>query len=1021
MGFCKKKPNKSLNDLKKDIVIDDHEIPLNVLLNRYKTSETQGISEAEAANRLKRDGPNALTPPKTTPKWLKLCKSVFGGFNFLLWCAAIASAIGYGMDMSMSEKDEEIPKDNMYMAIILACVVTITGLFDFYQDRKSGNLMDSFANMIPPKTLVVRGGVTKEIEVKDLVVGDLVRFRGGDKVPADLRVTLARGLKVDNSSLTGESEPQTRNTNFTSKNPLETKNLCLFSTNVLEGSGEGIVVLTGDRTVVGRIAALTTQVDSGPTPLAKEISHFIKIISIVAFTVGIAFFVLAIVYEYPLLKAIVFFMGIVVANVPEGIVPTVTVSLTLTAVKMRKKFCLVKNLEAVETLGSTSTICSDKTGTLTQNRMTVTHLWFDGNIYDAELLPPNETYRGEKKYVGKPGYETLMRCATLCSRAHFRTPEFDVPIAKRTVNGDASEVAIMRYCEMIRGDGGVDDYRKTRPKLAEIPFNSSTKFQVSIHPIDGKNVLVMKGAPEKILKLCTMYYSNGETLNVSKRFERQFQRAYEKLGSYGERVLGFCDLELNLNKYPIGFQFDTENINFPLKNLRFLGLISMIDPPRPGVPQAVRVCQNAGIRVVMVTGDHPITAKAIAQQVHIIEVGEDVTEVIKEDPNCDPANDEVYGKGRLKKTNAIVVHGEQLSTMSARTLHTIVTNYHQNFSNACIQIVFARTSPAQKLQIVEAFQNANNVVGVTGDGVNDAPALRKADIGIAMGIAGTDVSKQAADMILLNDNFASIVTGVEEGRLIFDNLKKSIAYTLTSNIPEITPFMSYVLLGLPLPMSIVAILMIDLGTDLWPAISYAYEVPESDIMQRAPRNPQHDKLVNKRLVMFSYMQIGTIQACAGFTTYFVLMMSYGWLPWDLLGISEMWENRHINDLEDSFGQQWSYEDRKALESCCYGTFFFTIVVTQWADLFASKTRKNSLIMQGVENQVLNTSVIFTCFLCTFVLNTPLVNTVLGVQPFRIEVGFLALPFAFIIVLYDELRRYCVREFPNGYIYKETYY
>ncbi|CAD6184139.1 unnamed protein product [Caenorhabditis auriculariae] len=1009
-GFCKKKKaDKSLDDLKKDIVIDDHSIPLEELLSRYLTSATQGISDDEASSRLKRDGPNALTPPVTTPVWMKLVKSVFGGFNFLLWCAAVASFAGYMMEISSTD---EPSKDNLYMSIILACVVTLTGCFDFYQDRKSGNVMDSFANMIPPKTLVVRGGHTKEIEVKELVVGDLVRFRGGDKVPADIRVTLARGLKVDNSSLTGESDPQTRNCVFTSKNPLETKNLCLFSTSVLEGSGEGIVVLTGDRTVVGRIAALTTQVESGPTPLAKEIGHFIKVISVVAFSVGIAFFVLAIVYDYEILKAIVFFMGIVVANVPEGIVPTVTVSLTLTAVKMRKKYCLVKNLEAVETLGSTSTICSDKTGTLTQNRMTVTHLWYNGKILDAELLPPNEAFTDKKRYVGDPTYEKLLRCATLCSRAHFRNPEYNVPLAKRIVSGDASEVAIMRYCEMIRGDGKVDEYRKERLKHTEIPFNSTNKYQVSIHTNGEANLLVMKGAPERILKMCSKYFDNGETKNISKKFSRDFVKAFEQLGSYGERVLGFCDLELSRAKYPLDYKFDTENINFPTKNLRFLGLISMIDPPRPGVPEAVRVCQNAGIKVVMVTGDHPITARAIATQVHIIEDGESVVEITKEDPTAPP--DEVYGgKGRLRKTNAIVVHGEQLSTMSPITLKSIVSNYQQ--------IVFARTSPAQKLQIVEAFQSSNNVVGVTGDGVNDAPALRKADIGIAMGIAGTDVSKQAADMILLNDNFASIVTGVEEGRLIFDNLKKSIAYTLTSNIPEITPFMSHVLFGLPLPMSIVAILMIDLGTDLWPAISYAYEVPESDIMQRAPRNPIHDKLVNKRLVMFSYLQIGAIQACAGFTTYFALMMYHGWKPERLYDLAAEWENRHINDLEDSFGQQWSYHSRKSLEACAYGTFFFTIVVTQWADLFASKTRKNSLIMQGLENQVLNTSIIFTCLLSTFVLNTPYVNQWLGVNGIRLEVAFLSLPFALAIVLYDELRRYFIRRWPAGYVYKETYY
>lgn len=1008
-GFCKKKKDsKCLDDLKKDIVIDDHEIPLADLLARHGTSQTTGLTEGEAQARLKRDGPNALTPPKTTPSWVKLLKSVFGGFNFLLWCASVASMVGYLMEYYTQD---DVPKDNMYMSIILAIVVSATGFFDFYQDRKSGNLMDSFANMIPPKTLVVRDGKTREIVVKELVVGDLVRFRGGDRMPADVRVTLGRGLKVDNSSLTGESDPQSRSDKFTSKNPLETKNLCLFSTSVLEGSGEGIVILTGDRTVVGRIAALTTQVDVGQTPLSKEIDNFIRIISVVAFTVGISFFVLSMVYEYELIKSIVFFMGIVVANVPEGIVPTVTVALTLTAVKMRKKFCLVKNLQAVETLGSTSTICSDKTGTLTQNRMTVTHLWFNNEIVDAELLPPNDNYSGPKKYTAIDSYDKLLRCATLCSRSHFRNPEFAIALAKRSVNGDASEVAIMRYAEMIRGDGAVDAYRRDYPKIVEIPFNSTNKWQVSLHPFKEKNLLVMKGAPERILKMCGSYLENGETKFINKQFKQKFNQACETLGSYGERVLGFCDLELNPEKYPLGFQFDCENVNFPMKNLRFLGLISMIDPPRPGVPEAVRVCQNAGIKVVMVTGDHPITARAIATQVHIIEQGEEVTEVVKDEPNV--GVEEFYGKGRLHRTNAIVVHGEQLNTMSQATLHNIVTNY--------TQLVFARTSPAQKLQIVEAFQHANNVVGVTGDGVNDAPALRRADIGIAMGIAGTDVSKQAADMILLNDNFASIVTGIEEGRLIFDNLKKSIAYTLTSNIPEITPFMSYVLLGLPLPMSIIAILMIDLGTDLWPAISFAYEVPESDIMQRAPRNPEHDKLVNKRLIFFSYLQIGAIQASGGFTVYFILMMYHGWLPQDLLNISEMWENKHINDLVDSYGQQWTYEARKALESCCYGTFFLCVVITQWADLYAAKTRKNSLVMQGVENQVLNTSIIFTCVLATFLLNTPYVNDVLGVYSPRLEVAIFSVPFALAIVVYDEFRKFAIRRWPKGIIYRETYF
>ncbi|KJH46729.1 Na,H/K antiporter P-type ATPase, alpha subunit [Dictyocaulus viviparus] len=817
-----RKDKFKLEHLKRDIEIDDHAIPLDDLLARLKTDKDTGLSSDEAAARLRLYGRNALTPPYKTPLWLKLFQNLFGGFNMLLWAAAVASLVGYYMELQ--EYGDDTKADNLYLAITLVTVVTITGVFSFYQEAKSGNIMSSFANMIPTMAHVIRNGNMVDVKVEEVVLGDIVEIVGGDKVPADIRIFQARGLKVDNSSLTGESEPQVRTPEFTHKNPLESKNVAMFSTSVLEGSGRGVVILTADNTVVGRIAALTAQVSSGPSPIAKEIYHFIHIITFVALSVGVTFFVLSIIYGYSLIEALIFFMGIVVANVPEGIVATVTVCLTLTAVKMRRKNCLVKNLEAVETLGSTSTICSDKTGTLTQNRMTVTHLWCDNTITDAEQCLPNGRAPRHVHHHLEGTQKLLMRCAALCSRSKFK--------------------------------------------------------------------------------------------------------AYEKLGGFGERVLGFCDLELDPENFPPDYVFDTENPNFPLTNLRFLGLMSMIDPPRPGVPQAVQLCQSAGIKVVYL---------------------------------------------RLHPTTAIVIHGEQLKQLSGRTLQEIVSHYQQ--------VVFARTSPTQKLQIVEAYQNTKNVVGVTGDGVNDAPALRKADIGIAMGIAGTDVSKQAADMILLNDNFASIVTGVEEGRLIFDNLKKSIAYTLTSNIPEIAPFMCYVLFGIPIPLSLIAILMIDLGTDLWPAISLAYEVPESDIMERAPRNPDYDKLINIvflftnwcypnvrgicdvfRLILFSYLQIGVIQMYAGFVTYFAIMMGHGWKPYDLMNKRELWDCETLDDLEDSYGQQWVYS---------FLTMSLQIVI--------------------------------------IVVIINLVDAMISVY------------YGVLMFIYDECRRWYLRKYPTGFIYRETYF
>merc|ERR1719284_1423444 len=383
-----------------------------------------------------------------------------------------------------------------------------------------------------------------------------------------------------------------------------------------------------------------------------------------------------------------------------------------------------------------------------------------------------------------------------------------------------------------------------------------------------------------------------------------------ELGGMGERVLGFAHFYLDQTSFPKGFAFDTDEKNFPTEKLCFVGLMSMIDPPRAAVPDAVAKCRSAGIKVIMVTGDHPITAKAIARSVGIISEGNKTVEDIAEEKGIP------VSQVNKRDAKAAVVHGSDLRDLTDADLDEILLHH--------TEIVFARTSPQQKLIIVDGCQRQGQIVAVTGDGVNDSPALKKADIGVAMGIAGSDVSKQAADMILLDDNFASIVTGVEEGRLIFDNLKKSIAYTLTSNIPEISPFLLFIIADVPLPLGTVTILCIDLGTDLLPAISLAYEQAESDIMKRNPRNKFTDKLVNERLISMAYGQIGMIQASAGFFVYFVILCENGFWPSHLLGLRRAWDSIAVNDLTDSSGQEWTYADRKILEYTCHTAFFVSI-------------------------------------------------------------------------------------------------
>merc|ERR1711953_1582516 len=943
-----------------------HKVEPEVLCKRFSTDLDSGLSEQQVNENQAQYGPNALTPPKTTPEWIKFCKCLFSGFAMLLWVGAILCFVAYTIQAT---NYEEPPDDNLYLGIVLTTVVVVTGVFSYYQESKSAKIMESFKNLVPQYAVVVRDNKKFDIKAEELTLGDIIEVKFGDRVPADMRVLESRNFKVDNSSLTGESEPQARSPEKTHDNPLETKNLAFFSTNAVEGTARGMVVNIGDNTVMGRIAGLASGLESGETPIAKEIAHFIHIITGVAVFLGVTFFIIAFILGYNWLDAVIFLIGIIVANVPEGLLATVTVCLT-------------------------------------QNRMTVAHMWFDNKIVEADT---SEDQSGSSFDKSAPGWKTLERVACLCNRAEFKGGQSDVSILKREVNGDASEAAILKCTELTNGN--VMEYRARNKKICEIPFNSTNKFQVSIHEQEDKSdtryLLVMKGAPERILQRCSTIVIDGTERPLTEDWKNAFETAYMELGGLGERVLGFCDFMLPEDKYPAGYPYDADEENFPLEGLRFVGLMSMIDPPRAAVPDAVLKCRSAGIKVIMVTGDHPITAKAIARSVGIISDGTETVEDIATRKGI-PV-EEVNPREAL----AAVVHGGEIKDLSEKALDEILM-YHT-------EIVFARTSPQQKLIIVEGCQRMGAIVAVTGDGVNDSPALKKADIGVAMGIAGSGVSKQAADMILLDDNFASIVTGVEEGRLIFDNLKKSIAYTLTSNIPEISPFLLFILADMPLPLGTVTILCIDLGTDMVPAISMAYEQAESDIMKRQPRNPFTDKLVNEGLISMAYGQIGMIQASAGFFVYFVILAENGFLPGKLFGIRRAWDSPAINDLEDSYGQEWTYADRKILEFTCHTAFFVSIVVVQWADLIICKTRKNSVFQQGMKNHFMNFGLVFETLLAAILSYTPGMDKGLRMYPLKINWWLPAIPFSILIFCYDETRKFLLRRNPGGWIESETYY
>uniref|UniRef100_A0A8C3L2D5 Sodium/potassium-transporting ATPase subunit alpha n=1 Tax=Chrysolophus pictus TaxID=9089 RepID=A0A8C3L2D5_CHRPC len=870
---------------------------------------------------LARDGPNTLTPPPTTPEWVKFCRQLFGGFSLLLWIGSLLCFLAYGITSVM---EGEQNADNLYLGVVLAAVVIITGCFSYYQEAKSSKIMESFKNMVPQQALVVRNGEKMSINAEGVVVGDLVEVKGGDRIPADLRIISAHGCKVDNSSLTGESEPQTRSPDFSNENPLETRNIAFFSTNCVEGTARGIVISTGDRTVMGRIASLASGLEGGKTPIAMEIEHFIHLITGVAVFLGVSFFILSLILEYTWLEAVIFLIGIIVANVPEGLLATVTVCLTLTAKRMARKNCLVKNLEAVETLGSTSTICSDKTGTLTQNRMTVAHMWFDNQIHEADTT---ENQSGASFDKSSATWTALSRVAGLCNRAVFQANQENVPILKRAVAGDASESALLKCIELCCGS--VKEMRERYPKVVEIPFNSTNKYQLSIHknanPSESRYLLVMKGAPERILDRCDSILIHGKVQPLDEEMKDSFQNAYLELGGLGERVLGFCHLALPDDQFPEGFQFDTDEVNFPVEKLCFVGLMSMIDPPRAAVPDAVGKCRSAGIKVIMVTGDHPITAKAIAKGVGIISEGNETVEDIAARLNIP------VSQVNPRDAKACVVHGSDLKDMTSEQLDDILLHH--------TEIVFARTSPQQKLIIVEGCQRQ----GFLGSTLSQAKNVR----------SGSNNSLMLSPKV--------------------------------------------------------------------PAISLAYEQAESDIMKRQPRNPKTDKLVNERLISMAYGQIGMIQALGGFFTYFVIMAENGFWPSGLVGIRLQWDDRWINDVEDSYGQQWTFEQRKIVEFTCHTAFFVSIVVVQWADLIICKTRRNSVFQQGMKNKILIFGLFEETALAAFLSYCPGMDVALRMYPLKPTWWFCAFPYSLLIFLYDEIRKLIIRRNPGGWVERETYY
>ena len=885
-----------------------HQVPIDEYVRRLKSDPHAGLSAAEAELRLRRDGPNMLIQHARESELVKFLRQMSSLFAMLLWCGAAMSLIAEYLEPG---------KGSAAIALALIAVVVLNGIFSYWQGHKAEAIMQSFRELLPRTARVVRDGLVQQITVDRIVRGDLVLLEEGDQVPADMRLIEVAGMKVDNSSLTGESEPQLRTVEPTSRLLLETRNVAFSGTLVLAGNGRGIVYAVGMKSQIGRTADLTQTVALREIPIRQEIRRFTRIITAVALVMGLLVFLLSLFYvDTPLLAKLVFAIGIIVANVPEGLLTTVTLCLSIAARRMAARNALVRTLESVETLGCTTVICTDKTGTLTCNSMTVQRLFLN----ECSHSEADAVFEAEE-------LQKFLMVATFCNNARIDQ--------HGAFCGDPTETALLAFATRFA------NRHTTLPslRLFEEPFTAAGKLMVTVNRLADETVACLKGAPDVTIGRCDRILVNGVIRPLQERDRQAYLSAYDDMARRGERVLLFA-------WQPLAERAVWTSDDLPVGGYIFIGLAGLFDPPRPEVPEAVRQLREAGIKIIMVTGDYQKTAVAIGRMTGIVTA-----------------------------VSPKVITGEQLRGMSDAILEWEIDQP---------EVIFARTSPEQKLRIVQALQRRGEVVAVTGDGVNDAPALKQADIGVAMGLSGTDVAREAADMVLLDDNFATLLPAVREGRTIFENLRKATTYILTSNVPEITPFLAYLLLGLPLPLTVVLILAVDLGTDMLPAIALGSEPPEQDIMQLPPRS-RHEHLVDGNLMLLAYLFLGVLESLAGFFAYFSVLYSGGW----------------------RWGEQLATGD--PLYAKAVAAFFVSIIICQVANGMICKTSRQSLARQGLAtNRWLLVGICVELLLAAAIVNLPALQAWFGTASLSIAEFFLALPVAVAMVLLDELRKWLLR-------------
>ncbi len=884
------------------------------LLLRDLRASRDGLSSREAERRLLTYGLNQLESRKGRRWPRELARQFTHPLALLLWGAAgLAAAAGI------------VP-----VAIAVVVVIVLNAAFAFVQEQQAERAVEALRRFLPTHATVLRDGQRHEVEAAKLVPGDIVLISEGERISADARL-IDGALEVDASTLTGESTTVLRSAEYVDTNrPLiQARDLVFSGTSCTGGEARGLVFATGMNTELGRIASLSERVEAEESPLEHQVRRVAWLIAGIAVACGIAFIPLAAFGAgLPVHDAVVFAIGLIVGNVPEGLLPVITLALAVGVRELVRQGAVVKRLSAVETLGSTDVICTDKTGTLTENRMRVTQIWAVGEEVGFEdHAPTADAARSE-------GVLALAAAMAACNNAHLA--EDGQP------SGDPTEVAMLVAAQRLAGEAGAGDRQQTRRR--EFHFDPVLKMMSTVDEVDGALWVSTKGAPEAVLPQCEQQGAAGGSEPLGPAERRGIEEKVEEYARQGLRVLAVGRRRL-ADEMPPSRREEAE------RDLVLLGLVAMIDPPRAEVAEAVAECHRAGIRIIVVTGDHGLTAAVIARRI---------------------------GIARGEPT---VVTEEELDRMSEAELDRLLREGKE--------LIFARSTPEAKLRIADALRAESHVVAMTGDGVNDAPALRRADIGIAMGRSGTDVAREASTMVLTDDNFSTIVAAVAAGRRIYDNIRKFIVYIFAHATPEVTPFVVFALGGgaIPLPLTVLQLLAFDVGTETLPALALGREPAEPGIMGRPPRS-RGEGIITRPMLFRAWLFLGVIAAALSMSAYFYVLLRAGWHPNDAVG--------------DGTPLHHAYQQATTMT-------FLSMVVAQIGTAFASRTERASLFSVGVfSNRLLLWGIAFELLVAAVFIYAPPFQSLLGTAALPVSDLLILLPFPFIVWGADEVRRYLRR-------------